>query len=376
MILKKKKFICSRSLSIGGVEKALVALVNSMDLNENEVDLLLMIPDGELKNDIKEGIQILETPKCFDWIGLRKDRIGKSLLMLVFHPIWLYYYLTNIIRGLLSGRMAEARQRMWNQCIEAVPMQQKYYDEALDFSGILRKYVLYKVDAKKKLTWIHSDYRVFGYNKEIDESLLMAFDNICCVTPTCKMIFDSEFPNLSSKSSVVYNIIDCHLIQQRAQEGDGFKDDFTGIRLLDITRLDPNKGLDIAVRVCRELKDKGLNFRWYILGNDPLGYRKELEKLIESNGVNDEFILLGFTQNPYPYLLQCDIVVHFSRFEGRSVAIDEALAFNKPILLTNYPTAKDQITNGVNGFICDFDETQLTSQLEKMITETLNERTT
>ena len=115
------------------------------------------------------------------------------------------------------------------------------------------------------------------------------------------------------------------------------------------------------------MKEKGLDFRWYILGNDPLGYRKELENLIHQYEVEDRFILLGFASNPYPFMNDANIIVHFSRFEGRSVFIDEALALKKPILLTNYPTAKDQIKNGVNGWICEFDENELCEKLSYVL---------
>lgn len=364
---KKKILVCGRALGIGGVEKALVALLNSFDLKKYDVDLLLMIHEGELISDVQEGINWLPIPKCFDWISLRKEKIAWSFCYLLKHPSWLFFYLKNIMYGLLTKRMAEARQRMWNSCIDAAPMLSDNYDIVFDFAGLLRKFVLSKVCAQKKYTWVHSDYRVFGYNKAIDEPLLMAFDGICCVTQSCKEIFDSEFPALAEKTMIVRNIIDKKLIERKANEGKGFQDGFNGIRILDITRIDPNKGLDLAVKVCKRLKNDGLSFRWYILGNDPLGYRKELERLIRLNGVEDCFILLGFTKNPYPYMKQCDIVVHFSRFEGRSVAIDEAMVLCKPILLTNYPTAKDQITSGYNGIICDIDISMLYTDLKRLI---------
>lgn len=364
---KKKILVCGRALGIGGVEKALVALLNSFDLKKYDVDLLLMIHEGELIPDVQEGINWLPIPKNFDWLNIRKDRILSSLRLLLRHPFWLLAYLKNILYGLFSKRMAEARQRMWEDCVDAVSSQPLHYDVVLDFAGLLRKYVLQKVSADSKYTWVHSDYRVFGYSKSIDEPLLRQFDGICCVTSACKEIFDIEFPALADKSMVVRNIIDRQLIERQAKEGTGFQDSFNGIRLLDITRIDPNKGLDIAVSVCRRLKELGLNFRWYILGNDPLGYQKTLEKLIVQNGVEQEFRLLGFTTNPYPYIAQSDVIVHFSRFEGRSVAIDEAMAFCKPILLTNYPTAKDQIESGVNGLICNFDVEELVKQMKEMI---------
>lgn len=372
---KKRILVCGRSLGIGGVEKALVALLNSFDLECYDIDLLLMVHEGELMADVQKGINWLPIPQDFDWLTLRKEKILWNISRLWKHPIWLFAYLKNILYGLLFMRMAEARQRMWEDCIEAAPTLSNRYDVVLDFAGLLRKYALYKVSADKKYTWIHSDYRVFGYNKTIDEHLLRQFDGICCVTAMCKEIFDSEFPTLTDKSLVVRNIIDRQLIERKAQEGVGFQDNFNGIRLLDITRIDPNKGLDIAVNVCRRLKELGLKFRWYILGNDPLGYQKTLEKLIKKNDVEQEFCLLGFTTNPYPYIQQSDVIVHFSRFEGRSVAIDEAMLLCKPILLTDYPTAKDQIESGVNGIICDSDEEKLVEKMKEMIlSQDLRER--
>lgn len=365
---KKKVLISGNSVGIGGVAKALVALINTFDLKTYDVDILLLHQEGELMSEVQKGVNWLPTPKAFDWIALRKDKVFKNILLLCPHPFYFFQYIRNIIFGLIRGRMAEARQRMWMSCIDVLPPLPICYDEAYDFSGLLRNYILRCVKADKKYTWVHSDYRVFGYNKALDEPLLAQYDMICCVSNTCKKIFDDEFPCLANKSKVVPNIIDRAYIEEKAR-GRGFSDSFKGVRLLDITRLDPNKGLDIAVKICRRLKDKGLFFRWYILGGDPLGYEKELRKMIKIYNVEDSFVLLGFRTNPYPFMKQCDVVVHFSRFEGRSVALDEALILGKPILVTDYPTAKDQIQTGVNGIICSFDEDKLTETIESMIYE-------
>lgn len=68
-----------------------------------------------------------------------------------------------------------------------------------------------------------------------------------------------------------------------------------------------------------------------------------------------------------------------SRYEGKSIAIDEAKILQKPIITTNYPTAKDQISNGVDGIICEINPIEIAQQIlylkeNKNITEkfTLN----
>ena len=48
----------------------------------------------------------------------------------------------------------------------------------------------------------------------------------------------------------------------------------------------------------------------------------------------------------------CDIYIQPSRYEGHSVTVREAQILGKPVIITNYPTAKSQIQDGVDGIIC------------------------
>ena len=45
--MKKKILIISHNLRIGGVERSLIGLLNSIDYSRFEVDLFLFIHDGE-----------------------------------------------------------------------------------------------------------------------------------------------------------------------------------------------------------------------------------------------------------------------------------------------------------------------------------------
>lgn len=364
---KKKLLVTGASLGIGGVEKALLSLLNTTNFEVFDVDLLMLNPEGELMQFIDKRVNLLKEPVDFKWVIYPKGKVIQCCCRLISRPKLLFRFVKNLIWGISNRNMAQARQRLWKDVVQSLPEFPGQYDIALDFSGLMRRYVLAKVEAKEKYTWIHSDYRVMCLDKSIDSEMFKGYNGICCVSAICKEIFDTEFPAFATKSYVVHNRIDVSYILSEASKGIGFEDGFTGTRLLDVTRIDPNKGLDIAVRVCAALKRKGKKFKWYILGNDPLNYRKELEKYIKQLDVEDCFILLGFTTNPYPYLYQADVIVHFSRFEGRSVAIDEALALKKLVVLTNYPTAKDQITDGVNGYIVDFDEEKLIERIESLI---------
>ena len=55
--------------------------------------------------------------------------------------------------------------------------------------------------------------------------------------------------------------------------------------------------------------------------------------------------------NPYPYIKTCDIYVQPSRYEGKAVTVREAQILEKPVVITHFPTAPSQLTDGVDGII-------------------------
>lgn len=102
-----------------------------------------------------------------------------------------------------------------------------------------------------------------------------------------------------------------------------------------------------------------------VLGDGEL--EDELNSQIKEKQVSDCFFLLGVRENPYVYIKNCDIFAQTSRFEGKSVVIDEAKILAKPILVTNYPTVQDQITNVKEGIIVDITPVAIAEGLESLI---------
>ena len=145
-------------------------------------------------------------------------------------------------------------------------------------------------------------------------------------------------------------------------------DNSNSIILISVGRLTNAKGYDMAIESCKKLVEKGYDIRWNIIGDGE--ERTNLEQRIKKNNLEDRFILLGIKENPYPYVRNADIYVQTSRFEGKSIAIDEAKILNKPILITNFSTAKDQISNGEDGLIVDMNVDSIVKGLEKLINDT------
>ena len=120
----------------------------------------------------------------------------------------------------------------------------------------------------------------------------------------------------------------------------------------------------MAVAAAAILKKKGVNFKWNIIGGGPK--EKELKLLAREMRVEDSVKFLGIRENPYPYIKQCDIVVQTSRFEGKSIVLDEAKIMKKPIVVTNYSTVHDQIIAGKEGMIVEISSEAIADGIIRM----------
>ncbi len=156
------------------------------------------------------------------------------------------------------------------------------------------------------------------------------------------------------------------------------------IRLLSVGRFCEAKNYDNVPDICHKINSKfkiqnsKLRVKWFLIG---FGGDEELirRKIVEA-GMQDHVIILGKKSNPYPYIKACDIYVQPSRYEGKSVTVREAQMLCKPVVVTNYPTAKSQIQDGIDGKIVSMDnegcaeglaEFILNSKLQEQIIEYL-----
>ena len=155
------------------------------------------------------------------------------------------------------------------------------------------------------------------------------------------------FPTLKNKISILENITIKKDILNLGNDGVAVAfEERNRVKLLSVGRLGAQKGFDLAIKSAKVLKDRGVDFIWIILGEGP--DRKKLQEQIDADELNNNVKLIGIRSNPYVYIKKCDIFVQTSRFEGKSIVLDEAKIFCKPIVVTNYPTVGDSIVDGQN----------------------------
>jgi glycosyltransferase involved in cell wall biosynthesis len=190
-----------------------------------------------------------------------------------------------------------------------------------------------------------------GYNRKMDKDCYIYYDKIFPISDEVKDAFLTVYPECKNKTEVFHNLINRQRILQMAEMPGGFSDGFEGKRILTVGRLTAQKDFAQSVQAMKLLKEQGIKARWYILGEGE--QLTELEALIKRLGLEQEFILCGSVDNPYNYLKQADIYVHATRFEGKSIAIQEAQVLGKPILVSDCSGNREQVVDGVDGRLCE-----------------------
>ena len=364
----KKILIMATALDIGGVQKSLLSLLQVLDYNEFSVDLLLLNEEGDFMPFLPPEVKIISFPSGYKWVYLPRGQVLSSFRKSIGLNLNVFRYVFYLLKGMIIGNVGKARQQLMRACTHTLPEIPERYDVAIDYTGGHKGYILSKTYAQLKISWVHGDYRVFSRDREIDLNDYGQLDAIVTISETCLQIIKDQFPQLHEKCYLIPNIISKQTIRKMASESvNDMKDEDGTIQILDITRLDPDKGLELAIEACKLLIIRGHRVHWYILGDGP--EKQRLEKVINDQELGNNFTLLGARSNPYPYIRTADIVVHCSKFEGRSVAIDEAMMLAKPIILTNYPTAKDQIDSEINGLICDMSSEGICNAIERLISQ-------
>ncbi|MEC2056053.1 glycosyltransferase [Peribacillus psychrosaccharolyticus] len=361
--MKKNILFVLNNLNCGGAEKALISLLETIDYSMYNVDLYLFKHEGIFFNKIPKRVKLLKEPfeyKYFD-MPIKKALIG------CIQKGRVDIGLSRIRAGYIFKREknnAICTQKIWKYVSKSLKSVNKQYDVAI---GYLENHPIYfcidKVIATKKIGFIHNDYDKLGMDPDIDMDYFCKLDNIVTVSEECANILKQRFPMFSHKVEVMYNIVSPNMINNMALEKVAMN--FKGVKLVSVGRLTYQKGFEMAVEACKSLVESGHDIQWYIIGEGE--DREKLEKMIEEYHLKGIFILLGLKENPYPYINQADIYVQPSRFEGKSIAIDEAKILHKPIIATNFSTAKDQLMDKKNGLIVEMDSTSIFEGIKKII---------
>ncbi|EIT86535.1 group 1 glycosyl transferase [Fictibacillus macauensis ZFHKF-1] len=349
--MKQQLLIASFDLAIGGVERSLIGLLNSIDYTRYDVDVMLFKHEGEFMSLFPEGPTLLPERKEYATFRQSVKEIAATKQAGIAAARLAAKY-----AGELHGKWVKSSepgysiiQFGWEWTLPLLPSLEKEYDAAISFLWP-HHFVAHKVKAKKKIGWIHTDYSNITLLTKKEEKMWKHMDAIAAVSESCETSFLQKFPNLQNKMNVIENILSPTFIREQADEiVPAFSKSAT--TLVTVGRFSYAKGIDEAIRACRILVDQGHNIHWHVVGYGP--QEQELQSLISELRLENHFFLAGKKSNPYPYIKGCDLYVQPSRYEGKAVTVREAQILHKPVVITNFPTAASQLEHNVDGFITE-----------------------
>lgn len=358
-------------LEIGGAETSLIGLLHSFDYSKYEVDLFLYAHRGELMRYIPKEVHLLPEEKKYAQLEIPiVEVIKQGSLDIALARLWGKY---KYARYAKKNRVTEGSgifQYVQDVVMPFLPSLKKYgtYDLAISFLTPHR-IVLDKVSAKKKIAWIHTDYSTIQVNVEKELPVWSQYDYIASISDEVTKAFLKPFPSLKDKIILIENILSKNLILQRAEEEKiSFPKENARINFLSIGRFSYAKNFDNVPGICKQIREAGYNVYWHIIG---YGGEEALirQKIVEA-GMLEYVLPLGKKENPYPYIQACDYYIQPSRYEGKSVTVREAQLLGKPVIITDYPTAKSQVNSGTDGFIVPLEN----ESCAKVITAILDQK--
>ena len=362
----KKVLVASFDMEVGGVERSLISMLHNFDY-KYDVDLMLYSHTGDFMDLLPKSPNLLPEDKIYKTFRMPIAQIAKQgNIPMAISRVYsiLESKLISKIKGLDESVYAQM-QYMWKNSLCFLPKYKKKYDVAISYLWP-HYFVAQKVDAKVKIAWIHTDYSKLETDIEVDLKMWDKFDHIVAVSEECKNAFLKKYGKLKDKVIVIENITSPKFIETMAKEKvENPMNDDNCFKVVSVARLSYAKGIDNAVRALKLLVDKGYdNIKWYIVGYG--GDEEIIKNLIKENKLEDKFILLGKQINPYPYMKSADLYVQPSRYEGKAVTVCEAQILSKPVLITNYTTAKSQIKDGFDGCITELSVEGIANGIEML----------
>lgn len=330
---KKKLKINMSKLSIGGMEKALVDLLNNSDIVE-KYDVTLML--------------VYNVPKNY------LDLVPKDVKIdLVYKGKW------NIFGKLITGL----------RLIKRLIFAKKYYC-SICYShqhGILAK--ITRKESSNSIAFIHTELKKSRTQKELTRLMknmkFEKFPKIVCVSNCTKKSFLELIPNYIGHVVVANNYIDYDNILKKSKEKitDVKKEEY--ITFINVARHDEEtKCITRIINSTNKLNKEGYKFRVILVGEgtDTENYKKLTHDLKINN-----IIFTGLKSNPYPYFKISDAFVFSSCYEGYGIVLNEARVLEIPLITTDVADAKD-IIDGY-GILCENSENGVYQGMKKFLDE-------
>ncbi len=355
----KKIIIVNNNMKVGGVQKSLYNLLWAID-GKYDVTLYLFSRTGEYMDKLPPNVKIVGCTGPFRYFGVSQGEC-KSLS-------------DRLKRG-ISAALCKAFGR--KLIIRLFLALQKCLDGSYDcavaflhngnpksFYGGVQDFVLDRINADKKIAFLHCDYRNCGANNPYDNGLIAKFDRIAACSDGCRSAFLSVLSELENKTVTVRN---CHRFDEikALANTDPVIYDNDVINVVTVSRLAHEKGIERALRAMEYSLKKGISVRLHIVGGGPM------EEPLRSAacGLGDRVVFHGEQSNPYRYMKNADLFLMTSYHEAAPMVIEEACCLGLPIMTARTTSSDEMVTEKECGWVCENTQDDIDRVLYEIISD-------
>lgn len=341
--MKIKLLFFIESLEYGGAEKSLISLLHHLDYSKYDVELCALKKEGALKSLLPQEISFTALNLYFDLFAKLRFRFYKKFL---------------------SKR--HNAQYFWKAFSSNISVYSKTYDLAIGWGqGFATYYVAEKVNAKKKIAWINTNYDEAGYIYSHDTPLYAKYDKVNGVSPFAVEVMAKYIDK--DRLIQITNIIDEQEVKQKSKLSCSLSFNKEVFNIVSVGRLAKPKAFELSIKATKILKNRNVRFHWYIVGDG--SERAFLENTRKQLSLENEITFTGFQSNPHAFIQQADLYVQTSRFEGLGRTLIEAAILKKPIVTTDFETAFTLVDQNKTGIITPKDPQAIAEAIYKLYKE-------
>ena len=354
---KKSLVVVIPHLTIGGVQKSLVSALKALDYDKYDVTLYIRKNRTDLLQFIDKRVKVI--------INTDPNRYYRKPFALMLQA--------KALAAKLAGQKEKAKKLndILEEKIRCDAMEYEcktyfnntHYDIVVAYvQGYVALFVDKCINADKKVLFFHTST---NDNPEIHNAVIPDYEAVAALHGQQKELIEEWYPAAKGKIKIVENYTDKELITGQSNAFSLPGTDKTVI--CSCGRFSPIKGFDMAVEAARILKESGMDFVWYFVGDGP--ERKNIEQKIAEYSLEENIVITGMQKNPYPYMAGCKIYVQPSYEEAMPVTILEAHRLNKPVITTATVGGCKLVENGTNGIVCEINYNAIAQSIIDLIND-------
>lgn len=335
----KKLLFAAYSLDIGGIETALVTLINELaKTNKYEITLVLEKKQGIFLDEVDKKVEIIEYSPSYNKIKI-------------------------------IAKIKNAINRF-----KFIKKYKNKYDCAISYATYsLPSSFVARVASTNSILWVHNEYMLVCNNDEEEYRKFFfgikadKFKKIVFVSNSTRENFERALGNTMDNERVtINNLVDYHQIVEKSNEEitDCQKDN-NKTTFLFVGRLtEHDKRISRLIKASELLKNDNVDFRVLVIGDG--ADSNQYKNMVEEKNLKENILFLGKKKNPYPYFRLSDCLVLTSEHEGFAIVFVEAMILKLPIITTKVADSKEMVSNKY-GVVVDKNEYAVYKAMKEFI---------